>query len=217
MRRLILAAGLALAWPGGAAPANGGSKTWDFKEDPVGAAPGGFSFGRTGQGGPGKWEVRLDPTAPAGGHVLAQVDDDGTDYHFPVAVADAPKLADLRLDVQCKLVAGKVDQACGLVVRYRDPDHYYLARANALEDNVRLYRVVHGRRQQIAGWNGAVSHGTWHALALEARGDKLRVFWEGTPIIEATDRGIREAGKVGVWTKADSVTYYDSLTVTPLP
>jgi hypothetical protein len=217
MKRMILATGLALTGLGGAAPPAGGSKTWDFQEDSVGAAPTGFSFGRTGQGGPGRWEVRIDSTAPAGDRVVAQVEEDATDHHFPVAVADAPELADLRLDVRCKQVAGKVDQACGLVIRYRDPDNYYVARANALEDNVRLYRVVQGRRQQIGGWNGAVSHGAWHALALEARGDKLRVFWEGKPIIEATDRIIRGAGKVGVWTKADSVTYFDALTVTPLP
>jgi hypothetical protein len=191
--------------------------TWDFQADPVGAPPAGFSFARTGQGGPGKWEIRLDPTAPAGDHVLAQVGDDGTDYHFPVAVADAPLLRDVRLGVRCKQLSGKVDQACGLVVRYRDADNYYVTRANSLEDNVRLYRVLKGSRQQIASWSGPVKGGAWHALSLEARGDKLRVYWEGKPIIDATDATFGEAGKVGVWTKADSVTYYDALTATPLP
>jgi hypothetical protein len=217
MTRPNLIAGLALATLTGAALAQGGARTWDFQADKVESEPAGFSFARTGQGSQGKWVVQVDPTSPAGDRVLAQVDPDGTDYHFPVAVADAPVLKDVRAEVRCKQVSGRVDQACGLVVRYRDADNYYIARANALEDNVRLYRVVGGRRQQLASFSGKVAAGVWHTLALEARGDKLKVFWEGKPILEETDRTFAEAGKVGVWTKADSVTRFDALTVTPLP
>ena len=204
---------LALA---GAALAQGAARTWDFQTAAVGSPPAGFSFGRTGGGRAGKWVVQLDPTAPAGDHVLAQVDQDGTDYRFPVAAADAPSLRDVRAEVRCKPVSGKVDQACGLVVRYRDADNYYLARANALEDNVNLYRVVGGRRSQIEGWRGRVASGSWHTLAVEARGNRLQVFWEGKPILDATDDTFKEAGKVGVWTKADSVTFFDALSVTAL-
>ncbi len=196
----------------GAAP-----KTWTFRDDAVDAPPAGFSFGRTGGGRPGKWVVLADASAPAGDHVLAQVDEDRTDYRFPVAVADAPILEDLRLEVRCKPVGGKTDQACGLVFRYQDEDNYYVARANALEDNVNLYHVVKGHRRQVRGWKGKVSGGTWHTLAVEARGDRLKVIWEGKPIIEVADRTFRQAGKVGLWTKADSVTYFDALSVTPLP
>jgi hypothetical protein len=217
MSRTNLIAGPALATLAGIALAQGSGKTWDFQADKVEAAPAGFSFGRTGQGSQGKWVVKVDPSAPAGDHVLAQVDADGTDYRFPVAVADAPVPRDARVEVRCKQVSGRVDQACGLVVRYRDAGNYYVARANALEDNVRLYRVVGGRRQQLASFSAKVASGVWHTLALEARGDKLEVFWEGKPILEETDRTIAEAGKVGVWTKADSVTHFDALTVTPLP
>ncbi len=217
MTRPTLMAGLALATLTGVALAQGSGKTWDFQADKVEAAPAGFSFARTGQGSRGRWMVKVDLGAPSGDHVLAQVDTDGTDYHFPVAVADAPLLKDARAEVRCKHVSGRVDQACGLVVRYRDADNYYVARANALEDNVRLYRVVGGRRQQLATWSGTVASGVWHTLALEVRGDKLRVFWEGKPIMEETDRTFTEAGKVGVWTKADSVTHFDALTVTPVP
>jgi hypothetical protein len=91
-----------------------------------------------------------------------------------------------------------------------------VARANALEDNVNLYHVVKGRRREIKGWRGKVTASAWHALAVEARGDRLQVFWEGKPIIEAKDDTFRDAGKVGVWTKADSVTYFAALTVKPL-
>jgi len=217
MRRMILASGLALVGFGGLAMAADAARTWDFQGDPVGAAPAGFSFGRTGEGRDGTWVVLQDRTAPSGDHVLAQTDGDGTDYRFPVAVAEVPSLKDLRLEVRCKPVSGKIDEACGLVFRYRDPDNYYVARANALEDNVNLYRVVKGRRREIKGWSGKVSPKAWHALAIEARGDHLQVFWEGKVVIDARDDTLREAGKVGVWTKADSVTYFDALTARPLP
>jgi hypothetical protein len=191
-------------------------KTWDFRKDKVGEAPAGFSFGRTGQGRPGKWVVVADPGASAGGRALAQVDTDETDYRFPVAVANEPLLKDVRLEVRCKPVSGKVDQACGLVFRYRDENNYYVTRANALEDNVRLYHVVNGRRRQFAGWNGKVAGQTWHTLAVEARGNRFRVEYDGKAIIDASDETFQEAGKVGVWTKADSVTHFDGLSAKPL-
>jgi len=209
------AAALLGAWAMAAAQGPAG-KTWDFQADAVNEPPAGFSFARTGQGRVGRWVVVQDPTAPAGDHVLAQVDDDDTDYRFPVAVADVPVLKDLRLEVRCRPVSGKTDEACGLVFRYRDPGNYYVARANALEDNVNLYRVVDGRRRQIEGWSGKVTRNEWHGLAIEATGDRLRVFWEGRPVIDVRDATFGDAGKVGVWTKADSVTHFDALTARPL-
>lgn len=206
----------ASALPAPVSPGRPAVGAWDFQADAVGSPPAGFSFGRTGDGRPGRWVVQLDPTAPAGDHVLAQVDADRTDYRFPVAAADAPAPRDLRAEVRCKPVSGTVDQACGLVFRYRDADNYYVARANALEDNVNLYRVVAGRRRQIAGWAGKVTSGAWHKLAVEARGDRLLVLWEGEAVIDAKDDTFKEAGKVGVWTKADSVTSFDALRVTSL-
>ena len=212
---IFVAAALGVAF--GVAYAQGdGGKTWDFQGDAVSSPPAGFTFGRTGQGREGKWVVLTDASAPSGDHVLAQTDTDDTDYRFPVAVANAPEVKDLRLEVRCKAVGGKVDEACGLVFRFKDPDNYYVARANALEDNVNLYHVVKGRRRQIKGWNGKVTANAWHSLAIEARGDHLQVFWEGKPIIDAKDDTFRDAGKVGLWTKADSVTYFDALTVKPL-
>lgn len=201
---------------GVAAAQEDGMKTWDFQSDKVDEAPAGFSFGKTGKGRPGKWVVRIDPSSPAGDRVLAQVDTDDTDDRFPVAVADAPLLKDVRLEVRCKPVSGKVDQACGLVFRYRDENNYYLTRANALEDNVRLYHVVDGRRRQFGGWNGKVAGQTWHTLAVEARGNRFQVHFDGKPVIDAHDDTFKEAGKVGVWTKADSVTHFDALSAKPL-
>jgi hypothetical protein len=191
-------------------------KTWEFQDDKADEPPAGFSFGKTGQGRPGKWVVRTDASAPKGDHVLAQIDTDDTDYRFPIAVADASLLKDGRVEVHCKPVSGKTDQACGLVLRYRDENNYYVVRANALEDNVRLYRVVAGRRQQFAGWNGKVASQTWHTLAIEARGNRFQAFFDGKGVIDAQDDTFKDAGKLGVWTKADSVTYFAILAAKPL-
>jgi hypothetical protein len=216
MRELVVVGIAAVVGAVAIARAAAGAITWDFGAEAPGAAPNGFSFGRTGQGREGRWVVVADPTSPAGGRALAQLDDDATDYRFPVAVAEAPVLRDLRLEVRCRPLSGKVDEACGLVFRFRDADDYYVARANALEDNVNLYRVVKGRRSQIAGWRGAVTRDAWHALAVEARGDHLKVFWDGRPVVDARDATFPEAGRVGVWTKADSVTHFAALTAVPL-
>jgi hypothetical protein len=189
--------------------------TFHFDTDAVGAPPKGFDFGRTGKGAPGKWVIVAAPDAPSGTNVLAQTDADATDYRFPVAFT-APELRDLRLSVRCKLVSGKVDQACGLILRVKDADNYYVTRANALENNVRLYHVVKGKRIQFAGWNGQVTSGVWHVLAIEAKGDHFQVSFDGKQVIDSHDATFSEAGKFGVWTKADSVTYFDDLTVQSL-
>jgi hypothetical protein len=187
----------------------------DFESDGVGQQPKGFEFGRTGEGKPGNWTVVVQEDAPSGKKVLAQTDTDSTDNRFPIAFT-GPDLKDLRLSVRCKPVAGSVDQGCGLVFRLRDANNYYVARANALEDNVRLYRVVNGRRRQFGGWNGKVASGVWHQLGIEAKGDHITVSFNGAKVIDEHDSTFPDAGKFGVWTKADSVIYFDDLTATPL-
>jgi hypothetical protein len=191
--------------------------TWSFEADAAGAPPAGFHFERTGGGPPGRWVVRAEGDAPTGRNVLAQTDADRTDDRFPVAVADEPSVQDLALSVKCKPVSGHVDQACGLVFRYRDANNYYLTRANALEGNVRFYFVKDGRRKQLASWSGEVRSGVWHSLRVEARGDHFEIDWDGTRVIDSRDETFSDAGKVGLWTKADSVTYFDDLSVARLP
>jgi len=186
------------------------AKSWSFDADTTTA---GFSFGRTGDGRDGKWIVRSEKDAPSAPNVLAQTDADSTDYRFPVAFADAPSLRDVDLDVRCKPVSGKVDQACGLIFRVKDANNYYLTRANALENNVRLYFVKDGKRQQIASWNGTVSTNTWHELRAVAKDDHFEVYFDGSKVIDHRDKTFGDAGKVGVWTKADSVTLFDNLVV----
>ncbi len=203
---------LVLAQSGNEKPS---SKTWNFDSDAVGKPPAGFSFGRTGKGAEGQWVVRSENDAPSKPNVLAQVSTDDTNYRFPVAFT-GPEMKDLRLSVKCKAVAGKVDQGCGLVFRLKDAENYYIVRANALEDNVHLYHVLKGNRRQFAGWNGKVASGVWHDLAVEAKGDHFQIFFDNKKIIDAHEKTFPDAGKVGLWTKADSVIYFDDLTATPL-
>ena len=156
--------------------------------------------------------VQKEKDAPSGGQVLAQVDADYTDYRFPVAVANQPLLRDLQLSVRCKPVSGKVDQACGVVFRYRDENNYYVARANALEDNVTIYHTIKGKRVSFKNIDTKVAAGVWHTLRVEFEGNKFAVIFDGKKVIEATDDSFSDGGKVGVWTKADSVTLFDDFT-----
>ena len=120
----------------------------------------------------------------------------------------------MDLSVRFKAVSGTIDRAAGLVFRLRDANNYYIVRANALENNYRLYHVVNGRRSQFAGANLKVTSGEWHELRVEAMGNKITCYFDGNKKIEATDDAFKDAGKIGLWTKADSVTYFDDLKAT---
>jgi hypothetical protein len=119
--------------------------------------------------------------------------------------------------VRFKPVAGKVDQAGGIAIRLADADNYYVVRANALEDNVRFYRVVKGAREQLEGANVKVTPNEWHQLGLRVEGERFSITFDGKPLFTATDRTFTGAGKVALWTKADSVTRFDRMTITVLP
>jgi hypothetical protein len=187
--------------------------TLDFDKFEMGKTPAGFSTALTGSGGPVSWVIREDSTAPSGGKVLAQTSTDKTDYRFPLCVYDEFTAKDVEVSVKFKAVSGKVDQAAGLVARFRDKDNYYITRANALENNVRLYKVAGGSRKQFAGTKMKVPSGEWHTLKLEVKGKHFEVFFDDKLLFEADDDTFKGAGKVGLWTKADSVTYFDDLKI----
>jgi Beta xylosidase C-terminal Concanavalin A-like domain len=184
----------------------------DFDASAVGTLPTGFSSAVTG-GGPASWGVVEDVAAPSGGKVLAQTSTDKTSLRFPLCVYDGFTATDVTVSVSFKPVSGTVDQAAGLVARYRDKDNYYVVRANALENNVRLYKVERGNRKQLAGANVKVPSGEWQILALEVKGTHFRVLFNDALLFAAEDATFNKAGKVGLWTKADSVTYFDDLRV----
>ena len=185
----------------------------DFESDPVGALPAGVTTALTGSGGPVAWAIVEDASAPAGPKVLAQTSADRTDYRFPLAIFGAPVAADLEVAVKFKPVTGEVDRAAGIALRLADKDNYYVVRANALEDNVRLYRVVKGQRIQFAGANLKVPSGVWQELKITARGNRFEVSFAGKRLYEATDSTFANPGRVALWTKADSVTHFDDLRI----
>ncbi len=189
--------------------------TWSFDKDKADAAPPGFDFAASA-GKPGKWRVVADPSAPTGPNVLAQLDPDRTDARFVTAVAAEPSLRDARASVRCKPVSGKVDQACGLVLRFKDPKNYYVARFNALEKDFNLFVVKDGKRNTLGGWKSDTITAAWHDIRVDARGDHLELYWEGARVYETDDKTFPDAGRFGLWTKADSVTYFDELSVTAL-
>lgn len=160
----------------------------------------------------GDWKVDSDASAPSAPNVMRQKGRFG-DPDFPRVVIRDLKFTDLTVRVRCRPESGGTDQACGLMFRLRDSDNYYVTRANALEGNVRLYRVVAGDRQQFASANAAVASGQWHTLEATARGQTLTVSWDGAAVINATDATF-DKGKIGLWTKADSVTAFDDLEAT---
>jgi hypothetical protein len=152
---------------------------------------------------------------------LAQLDADRTGSRFPVAVLGDITTVDVDLSVRFRPVSGQVDQAAGLVWRYQDENNYYVVRANAREDNVVLYKVQDGRRTDLPvkgegrtyGKPSKVPSGQWGTLRVVARGPLFEVYHDSRKLYEVEDTTFPQAGKVGVWTKADSVTYFDDLTV----
>jgi Domain of Unknown Function (DUF1080) len=194
--------------------ASGKQLVYNFDSDATGQSPAKFHSAKTGGGGAEKWSVVGDPAAPSKQNVVAQTSTDQTDYRFPLLISDEGTFQDLDLSVKFKAVSGSVDQAGGLVFRLRDPNNYYIVRANALENNYRLYHVVNGRRSQFAGANLKVTSREWHELRVVAVGNKITCYFDAAKKLEATDSTFKDAGKVGLWTKADSVTYFDDLKVT---
>ncbi len=213
--RFLLGICLALA-PVRAAAAQLGEKKWNFDGDAEGKPPAGFAFDRTGQGSEGQWVIKKDESAPSNPNVLAQTSQEKTDYRFPLAIAEGTSYRDLALSVKFKTVSGTVDQGAGLVFRLQDKDNYYVVRANALEDNYRLYHVIKGRRVQFAGANFKVTSNAWHEIKVEAHGNEFKCFYDGQLKFTAKDDTFKDAGKIGLWTKADSVIHFDDLTVEDL-
>jgi hypothetical protein len=188
-----------------------------FDKDEVGKTPKGFSFGLTGKGKPGVWVVQKDPTAPSAPNVLAQTDADPVSYRFPLCVYDAFAAKDVDISVKYKPVSGKEDQAAGIVWRYQDQDNYYIVRANARENNVVLYKVEKGIRTDLPlvgkgrtyGAKAKIPSGEWGTLRVVVSGNRFEVYSHEVKLYEVEDSTFPMAGKVGLWTKADSVTLFD--------
>ena len=176
----------------------------NFDDLKTGAPPPGWTATKTGTGDP-KWEVVADDTSPSKPNVLKQ----SGEATYPVCIKDDTSLKDGFVEVKFKPISGKEDQAGGVLWRCKDKDNYYISRANALEDNVTIYHTIKGKRTEKKRVETKVSSNAWHTLRVDFHGNHFTVTFDGKVTLEWDDETFKDAGKVGVWTKADSVTLFD--------
>jgi len=179
-------------------------ETLTFDTAETGKPPAGWTASQTGSGH-AIWAVVADPSAPSKPNVLKQ---SGT-ATYPVCIKDDTNITDGVVEVKFKPIAGKEDQAGGVLWRAKDVNNYYVARANALEDNVTIYHTINGRRTEKKRTSMKVASNQWHTLRVEFQGNHFTVTLDGKKALDWDDETFKDAGKVGVWTKADSVTLFD--------
>ena len=180
------------------------AQTVDFDKAETGKPPAGWTATQTGSG-QAKWSVEQDASAPSKPNVLRQ----SGQATYPVCLKDDTSVKDGFVEVKFKAISGREDQAGGLVWRAKDANNYYIARANALEDNVTIYHTINGRRTEKKRANMKVPTNQWHTLRVEFQGSHFTVSLNGQKALDWDDETFKDAGKVGVWTKADSVTLFD--------
>ena len=199
-----------LALPAALLASTATAQTGNFDSFATGAPPPGWTSTKTGSGNP-KWTVERDDSAPSKPNVLKQ----SGEATYPICLKDDTSLKDGYVEVKFKPISGKQDQAGGVVWRAKDASNYYIARANALEDNVTIYHTVNGRRTEKKRTGMKVASNAWHTLRVDFQGTHYMVTFDGKKAIEWDDATFKDAGKVGVWTKADSVTLFDDFAYGP--
>lgn len=210
MQVLLLATALCF---GPAADDKAEAVTFRFAKDDVEKLPAGWKISQTGEGKGSEWKVVADKTTPSkSGYALAQLARSPSKM-FNLCIADKTRFKDITLAVKLKAIAGKTDQGGGLVWRYQDAENYYTCRYNPLEDNFRLYKVVKGKRIQLATRDVVLPADRWHTLSVTQMGTRITCTLNGEHTLEATDEAIGESGKVGLWTKADAHTHFEDFSV----
>lgn len=204
---VILAAATFVAGCGGEETGSQNSGTgperlWNFDEEQAGSPP------QDSEVFSGTWEVRAEGGAPSEPNALCQT----AEAEFPAVVLSDASYTDFALSTQFKPISGEEDQAAGLIFRVEDENNYYIVRANALEDNVDIYKYVDGERTQTASEPAELDTGEWRGLRVEVEGEDIRVLLDKKEVVEATDDEFT-AGRVGLWTKADSTSCFDNVMV----
>lgn len=186
----------------------------NFDNAPLGKMPPGWTSAMTNRGRAPQWEIRTDRSAPTQPYVLAQLAADPIGDRYPLAIWDGETLRDGDISVRVKPVSGREVQAGGIVWHYRDANNYYLARANALDKNVQVFKVENGRRIPLMA---AVRHefpsNAWSIMKVTVRGNRFQVYMDHRRVLQGQDSTFSGPGKVGLWTVADSVTYFDDFRV----
>jgi len=178
--------------------------TINFDNIEAGKPPAGWTATQTGAG-QAKWAVVQDNTAPSQPNVLKQ----SGQATYPICLKDDTSVQNGFVEVKFKAISGREDQAGGVIWRAKDANNYYVARANALENNVTIYHTINGRRTEKKRASLTVAPRQWHTLRVDFQVNHFIVSFNGQKALEWDDETFKDAGKVGVWTKADSVTDFD--------
>ncbi|MEW6360269.1 MAG: family 16 glycoside hydrolase [Planctomycetota bacterium] len=187
------------------------SREWTFDDLPPGTMPPGFAPAETnGRGKVGLWQTVTDTTAPSPPNAFGLVKTENRGETFNLAIVEGATYDDLDLSVRFKAVQGKEDQGGGPIWRCKDANNYYIVRANPLEGNFRIYKVVAGWREQLASANAKMPSGQWREIRIVMLGDQIAAWLDGKALLQVRDAEFQR-GKIGLWTKADAVTYFDNL------
>lgn len=190
---------------------------WRFDEDLPGEMPASWVAGETnGQGAAATWAVFALPNAPSLPNTFGVMQSNNTGNTYNVAIAERGIYADFELSVEVKPIAGGEDQGGGPIWRCIDPSNYYVCRWNPLEENIRLYKVVQGVRRQLDSAPARIEEDHSATIGVTMQGAEIVCTLNETPVLQFTDDTLSEPGRIGLWTKADAVTLFDNLIVTPL-
>jgi hypothetical protein len=171
--------------------------------------------GMTGVGRPPNWQPVADPDAPDG-WALAETAGDPADLRFPLCISGQTVTRDFDATLRFKPISGTRAQVAGLMFRAQSASDYYVVRANALDNSVRLYRMEKGKRSQLASKEVPIEAGKWHSLRVIAANERFEVALDGKTLFDVNDRSLPQSGPLGIWSQADSVTRYGSLLVAPV-
>ena len=188
---------------------------WDFEKEKVGALPRGWTAAETsGRGSIGKWQIIKDDDS--GGKAIALVETKNTGRTFNLLMAKGANYKNLEVSVAVKAISGKEDQGGGPIWRAQDPNNYYIARWNPLENNFRVYFVKDGRRKQIASADIILDAKTQHKITIRHKDERIEASLDDKKLIEVTDPTFEKGGMIGLWTKADAATAFDTIEVKEL-
>jgi len=194
-----------------APPAQESSRTWNFDVEAADQLPRQFVLGTFFDGRPaGEWKVIKSPTAISPPQVLAQLREKGAEHNYNLILVEDTNATDLDLSVSFLPISGKADMGGGLIWRAKDDRNYYLTRANPLEQNIRIYRVVKGVRHLLKNFDQIIDVRKWHTIRVVHRGCQVQVFYDDEQVFDLCDETFKD-GRIGLWTKSDAVTYFDDL------
>lgn len=211
VQRILLLMSMAMAVPAVAYPLESQTRVWAFDDDQPEALPAEFQVGTLFDGRPaGEWKVLHVEQAQSPSNVLGQMMGKGAEHAYKTVLINGTQASDIDLQVSFLPIAGKADMGGGLIWRATDDRNYYLARANPLEQNIRIYRVVKGVRHMLKNFDRTIDIRHWHQLRVVHRGCQIEVFYDDTQVFHLCDKTFSQ-GMVGLWTKSDAVTYFDDL------